>query len=101
MNIIRKLFIAVVALLVISYVGMVIYAYLPFGENIPIAELAQPEDNFVDVDGINIRYRTWGEPAEDRPAIVLIHGFANSQQSFRLVGPARICWPTGQSEFFH
>jgi pimeloyl-ACP methyl ester carboxylesterase len=74
-------------LLLVVYAGIVMYAYLPFGENIPIAELATPDDLFIEVDGMQLRYREWGEQRPDRPSIVFIHGFANSQQSFKKIAP--------------
>ena len=64
------------------------YAYWPTGiEEVPAVNLAGPADRFVGVDGVNIRYRTWGTPGDDKPTALLIHGFANSVQSFRRVGP--------------
>ncbi len=74
-------------LLLLVYGGLVFYAYLPFGENIPVADLASADDRFIEVDGMQLRYREWGERRADRPSLVFIHGFANSQQSFRRIAP--------------
>ena len=75
-------------LLVFLWVGLVIYAYWPTGtEEVPAVNLAGPADRFVKVDGVNIRYQTWGTPAPDKPTALLLHGFANSLQSFRLLTP--------------
>ena len=49
--------------------------------------LFQPGDEFIAVDGLELRYRTYGEPAEDKPTMVLLHGMANTIQSFRFVAP--------------
>jgi pimeloyl-ACP methyl ester carboxylesterase len=83
--ILRKTLLTMAVLLMIVYGGLVAYAYWPYPEGMPAAELAGPNDRFVEVDGINLRYRAWGSP--DKPAIVLIHGFANSLQSFNRIAP--------------
>lgn len=84
----KRLLLSVVGLALAGWVGLVVYAYWPDGrEEVPARSLAGPDDRFVTVDGLEIRYRTWGEPAPGKPTIVLIHGFANSLQSFRLVAP--------------
>ncbi|MEO8225590.1 MAG: alpha/beta hydrolase, partial [Gammaproteobacteria bacterium] len=68
--------------------GLVAYAYWPTGiEEVPAVDLAGPADRFVLVDGVNIRYQTWGEPGPGKPTALLIHGFANSLQSFRRLAP--------------
>ena len=75
-------------LLFLAWLGLVVYAYWPTGiEEVPAVNLAGPADRFVSVDGVNIRYQTWGEPSPDKPTALLIHGFANSLQSFRRLAP--------------
>jgi len=76
-----------VALLLIIYGVLIIYAYWPYGEGIPAKELAGPNDHFIDVDGIQLRYQSWGQPRPGQPTLVLIHGFANSLQSFNRIAP--------------
>jgi pimeloyl-ACP methyl ester carboxylesterase len=84
----RRLGVGLIGLLVILWVGLVIYAYWPTGvEEVPAVNLAGPADRFVSVDGLNIRYQTWGTPAPGKPTALLLHGFANSLQSFRLLAP--------------
>ncbi len=46
------------------------------------------DDRFVEAGGLRLRYRSWGTPAPGRPNLLLLHGFANSLQSFRALGPA-------------
>jgi len=87
MPIVRNVLRIMGLLLLIVYGGLVVYAYLPFGENIPIAQLAKPEDRFTEVDGMQLRYREWGVQRADKPTLVFIHGFANSQQSFKRIAP--------------
>jgi len=84
----KRLLGGLIGLLGILWLGLVIYAYWPTGvEEVPAVNLAGPADRFVDVDGVNIRYQTWGKPAPDKPTALLLHGFANSLQSFRLLAP--------------
>jgi pimeloyl-ACP methyl ester carboxylesterase len=75
------------ALLVVVYLGIVVYAYWPYGDGIPVAQLATAEDKFVTVDDIQLRYRSWGEQRSDQPTLVLVHGFANSVQTWKQLGP--------------
>ncbi len=84
----KKVLVGVVGVLVLGYLGLVAYAYWPVNKpSLPAKELAYADDKFVDVNGLTIRYRTYGEPAEGKPNIVLLHGFGNSLQSFRNLGP--------------
>lgn len=85
MIILRRLLLVIAALLLIGYGGLVIYAYWPYGEGLPAEQLAGPDDQFIDIDDIQLRYQTWG--TRGQPAIVLIHGFANSLQTFQRIAP--------------
>jgi len=87
MQIFRKTLLTMAMLLLIVYGGLIVYAYWPYDEGRPAAELAAPEDRFVMVGDINIRYRSWGDPDNPRPTIVLIHGFANTLQTFYPLAP--------------
>ena len=77
----------IVATLLIVYGGLIVYAYWPYGDGIPVADLAGPDDRFVDVNGIQLLYKTWGQSRPGEPALVFIHGFANSLQSFNRIAP--------------
>ena len=87
MLILRRILLTMAMLLLIVYMGLIVFAYWPYGEGIPVAELADEDDLFVTVDGISLRYQTWGTPQPDQPTIVLLHGFANSVYTFRQLGP--------------
>jgi len=88
MRILKRLLAGIGLLLLIGYVGLIVYAYWPTGiEEVSARSLAGPEDEFIAVDGLELRYRTFGTPAEDKPNLVLLHGMANSIQSFRFVAP--------------
>jgi pimeloyl-ACP methyl ester carboxylesterase len=87
MRILKKLLLGVAGLVALLWGGLAAWAYWPTEPERPVAELAQPGDRFVDVDGLRLRYRSWGEAGPDRPNLLLIHGFGNSLQSFRELAP--------------
>ena len=78
--------IGALTLLSLIYLTMVVVAYWPYPE-VPRAELAVPDDRFVPVGGVEMRYRTYGRRRPERPTLLLVHGFANSLQSFRSLTP--------------
>ena len=84
----KRLGLGIAGLLAVAWLALVAYAYWPTGvDEVPAVNLAGPADRFVAVEGVNIRYRTWGQPAPGKPTALLLHGFANSLQSFRLLAP--------------
>jgi pimeloyl-ACP methyl ester carboxylesterase len=87
MRVLRRILIGIVLLLGVLWAGLVAYAYWPGPAELPPRQLASAEDRFVTVDGMELRYRAYGEPAPGKPNLVLLHGFANSLQSFRLLAP--------------
>jgi pimeloyl-ACP methyl ester carboxylesterase len=87
MRMIKRLVGGLVGLVVVVWIALAAWAYWPGEAEIPVARLATEADRFVVVDGLRLRYRSWGEAGEGRPDLLLIHGFANSLQSFRLLAP--------------
>jgi pimeloyl-ACP methyl ester carboxylesterase len=87
MRILKRLVGGLLGLVVVVWIALTAWAYWPGEAEIPVAQLATEADRFVVVDGVRLRYRTWGEAGEGRPDLLLIHGFANSLQSFRLLAP--------------
>jgi pimeloyl-ACP methyl ester carboxylesterase len=87
MRIAKKLLLTLLALLGLLWGGLAAWAYWPTAAEVPVAELARAEDRFVEVDGLTLRYRSYGAAGPDRPALLLIHGFGNSLQSFRELAP--------------
>jgi pimeloyl-ACP methyl ester carboxylesterase len=84
----KRLLAGLLGLIVVLWIGLTAYAYWPTGiEEVPAVNLAGPADLFVNVDGLNLRYQTWGTPAPNKPTALLLHGFGNSLQSFRLLAP--------------
>jgi pimeloyl-ACP methyl ester carboxylesterase len=91
----KKILPGVLALIVLAYAGLVGYAYWPVGgPGVPAKQLADATDKFIDVNGLAIRYKTYGEPGEGKPNLILMHGFGNSLQSFRNLAPlmAQCCY---------
>ena len=82
---VRRIVVGLLGLLVTAYAALVVIAYLPYDE-IPRSELVQAEDQFTSIHGVSIRYRQYGDPAS--PPLVLLHGFANSLQTWRDFAPA-------------
>jgi pimeloyl-ACP methyl ester carboxylesterase len=83
----RKLLLVSSAIVVVLYGALLVYAYWPGERELPVDALARPGDRFIEVQGLRLRYRESGTPGPGRPELLLIHGFANSLQSFRLLAP--------------
>ena len=84
---IKRLVGGLLGLVVVVWIALSAWAYWPGDAEVPVAQLATDADCFVVVDGVKLRYRSWGEAGAGRPDLLLIHGFANSLQSFRLLAP--------------
>ena len=87
MRIVRRIMVGMLGLLALTWAGLVVYAYWPGEPEVPARQLATAGDRFIAVDGLELRYRAYGEPGPGKPNLVLLHGFANSLQSFRLLAP--------------
>ncbi len=87
MRILRRIGIGLLATLVALWALAAAWAYWPQPAGVPAAQLAAPEDRFVEIDGLRLRYREYGAASPGRPQLLLIHGFGNSLQSFRLLAP--------------
>ena len=87
MKILKRLGLGLIALIGVLWAALATWAYWPGEPELPIAKLATGDDRFIEVDGLRLRYREWGDPSPDRPSLVLIHGFGNSLQSFRELAP--------------
>jgi pimeloyl-ACP methyl ester carboxylesterase len=87
MRMIKRLFGGLIGLVVVVWIALTAWAYWPGEAEVPVAQLATEADRFIVVDGVQLRYRRWGEAGAGRPDLLLIHGFGNSLQSFRLLAP--------------
>lgn len=63
------------------------WAYWPGETEVPVETLLTSDDRLLNVAGLRLRYREWGEPTREQPSLLLLHGFANSLQSFRELAP--------------
>jgi len=66
---------------------MMAYAYWPGPAEVPVTRLATNQDQFIRVGTTQLRYRRYGTAGPGRPQLLLIHGFANSLQSWRVAAP--------------
>ena len=87
MRLLKRILGALLALVAVAWIALAAWAYWPAAPELPVAQLATGEDRFVTVDGLRLRYRSYGSAGEGRPELLLIHGFVNSLQSFRLLAP--------------
>lgn len=54
-------------------------------DTVPVEQLADPDSRFVEVEGLNVHYKSYGT---GEPAFILLHGFGSSEFSWREVtGP--------------
>ncbi|MFM7395850.1 MAG: alpha/beta fold hydrolase [Gammaproteobacteria bacterium] len=87
MKILKRVVVGLMSLVLLLWAGLTAWAYWPGEPEVPIATLTTASDKFVEVDGVRLRYREWGTSTDDRPSLLLIHGFGNSLQSFRELAP--------------
>ncbi len=71
---------AVLALIVL--IGPFLIPVPPLENTVPVEQLVDADSNFVEVNGINVHYKTWGE---GEPTFILLHGFGASIFSWREV----------------
>lgn len=87
MRSLKRLLLGLAGLLALGWIALAVYAYWPGEPERPARELASAADRFVTVRGLELRYREYGEAGAGRSEVLLIHGFANSLQSWRGVAP--------------
>lgn len=75
------LFLLVLALLVVV-VGPLVAPLPPLLDTVPAAELADPDSRFIEVNGLQVHYKTAGS---GNPVMVLLHGFASSTYTWHKV----------------
>jgi len=80
----RKLILLILAVPLILIVGLVVVVNAQ--EFKTPQELADPDGQFADVDGVSVYYRAQGDPAN--PPVILIHGFGGSTFTWRDTLPA-------------
>jgi alpha-beta hydrolase superfamily lysophospholipase len=57
----------------------------PLEDTVPVEELDDPDSQFMQVDGLRVHYKTYGQ---GEPVFILLHGFGASLFSWReVIGP--------------
>jgi pimeloyl-ACP methyl ester carboxylesterase len=87
MRILQRIGVGLLATVLALWALAAAWAYWPQPAGVPAATLAGPQDRFLDLDGLRLRYREYGAAGPGRPDLLLIHGFGNSLQSFRELAP--------------
>lgn len=72
------------SLLGLLLIGPLIIPIAPLRDTVPPRQLADPDSRFVTVDGVELHYKTAGDPGSPT-AFVLLHGFGSSTYSWRVV----------------
>ena len=70
----------VLALIVL--IGPFLIPVPPLENTVPVEQLVDTDSKFVEVNGVNVHYKTWGE---GEPTFILLHGFGASVFSWREV----------------
>jgi len=74
--------IALAILLLAALVGPFLVPIPPLEDTVPPEQLADPDSRFIEIDGINVHYKRYGQ---GEPVFILLHGFAASEFSWRNV----------------
>jgi len=80
MSLRRMLLISLVIILAFLLIGPFLIPILPLTDTLPAEQLADPDSRFIEVDGLQVHYKTAGT---GEPALILLHGFAASLFSWR------------------
>lgn len=82
MKLLKGIAIVFLVLLLIVLIGPLVWPVPPLQGTRPAEELADPDSQFIDVQGVKIHYKEMGS---GEPAVILLHGFAASTFSWREV----------------
>lgn len=74
--------ILLVAIILIISIGPFLISVPPLENTVPAEQLADADSKFVEVNGVNVHYKTWGE---GESTFILLHGFGASLFSWREV----------------
>ena len=77
---------ALVFVLTLLLVGPLVIPIPPLTDTVPAAQLTDPDSQFVEVDGVNVHYKTSSlAPPQGAPTFVLLHGFGSSTYTWHKV----------------
>ena len=79
---VRAVLIVLAVLLVILLVGPFLVPITPLQGTLPPEQLADPDSQFITLDGVRVHYKQTGQ---GQPTLLLLHGFAASEFSWREV----------------
>ena len=85
-KIIKRIFQTVVLLICTLYAFLIIYAYTP-NETLSLSLLQSDIDQFFQHDNQRVRYRLYSEWNNEKPNLILIHGFGNNLGSWNSLAP--------------
>ncbi len=74
--------IVLTVLALIVLIGPFLIPVPPLENTVPVEQLVDADSKFVEVNGINVHYKTWGE---GEPTFILLHGFGASVFSWHEV----------------
>jgi hypothetical protein len=77
MRTLKRLLLALTATVLGTWGLAMIWAYWPGEPEVPVENLLSADDRLLNVAGLRLRYREWGEPTREQPSLLLLHGFAN------------------------
>jgi pimeloyl-ACP methyl ester carboxylesterase len=69
-------------LLLLVLIGPFLVPVPPLEDTIPVESLTNPDSRFIEVNGINVHYKLYGQ---GKPTFILLHGFGASLFSWREV----------------
>ncbi|GAB4451449.1 MAG: alpha/beta hydrolase [Anaerolineales bacterium] len=78
----RILLILLASLLLLLLVAPFLVPVPPLENTLPVEELTDPDSRFIEVNGINVHYKLYGQ---GEPTFILLHGFGASLFSWREV----------------
>ena len=81
-NFLRTTGIILTILALIVLIGPFLVPVPPLENTVPVEQLVDADSKFVEVNGVNVHYKTWGE---GEPTFILLHGFGASLFSWREV----------------
>jgi pimeloyl-ACP methyl ester carboxylesterase len=81
-RILRIIGIVLTALILIVLIGPFFVPVPPLKDTVPAEQLADADSRFVEINGINVHYKTYGQ---GEPTFILLHGFGASLFSWREV----------------
>jgi len=81
-RVLRTLWMLLLILAVTLLAGPFLIPVPPLEDTVPAEQLSDPDSKFIEVNGLNVHYKTYGQ---DGPVFILLHGFGASLFSWHAV----------------